>query len=117
MVASGTLSYLGPFTAEYRTRIADSWVQARTHPMDEAWGSRGHCLMASIFWASGCSGGSLLSVPSVVPSNASSITCTSVFLKYHSLRWAWLFGKNDLLGWWREQPRYRSKREFACSLD
>lgn len=27
VIASGTLSYLGPFTAEYRTRIADSWVQ------------------------------------------------------------------------------------------
>lgn len=27
VVASGTLSYLGPFTAEYRTRIADGWVQ------------------------------------------------------------------------------------------
>ena len=27
VIASGTLSYLGPFTAEYRTRIADGWVQ------------------------------------------------------------------------------------------
>ncbi|CBJ31040.1 dynein heavy chain [Ectocarpus siliculosus] len=28
VIASGTLSYLGPFTAEYRARIADGWVQA-----------------------------------------------------------------------------------------
>ena len=27
VIASGTLSYLGPFTSEYRTRIADSWVE------------------------------------------------------------------------------------------
>lgn len=29
IIASGTLSYLGPFTSEYRTRIADSWVEVR----------------------------------------------------------------------------------------
>ncbi|CAM9569873.1 unnamed protein product, partial [Sphacelaria rigidula] len=29
VIASGTLSYLGPFTSEYRTRIANSWVQVR----------------------------------------------------------------------------------------
>lgn len=26
-MAAGTVSYLGPFTAEYRTRIANGWVQ------------------------------------------------------------------------------------------
>lgn len=29
VIASGTVSYLGPFTADYRTRIANGWVQVR----------------------------------------------------------------------------------------